>query len=381
MVTAKNNMTREVKPVLIENLDEFKSKNKNLEVIDKYEEILEDLFLVRNPRFKMNPDYKADFEAFKKEHSPDGDLTEVGNWFYFPWSKKLVHFLEDSLHQEIRTARNKNIITKEEQEKLYNSTVSIAGLSVGSHAALTISTMGMCRKIKLADPDEISASNLNRIRYDYTKIGRNKAEVAAEYIYQMNPYAEVELYTKGVSEENMDEFLSDIDVLVEEMDNLAMKIYIREQAKKKEIPVIMATDNGDNVIFDIERYDLDPNLKIFNGVAGDLTLEEFKKVKPEEMPKLATKIAGADMVVPRMLMSLKEVGKTLYSWPQTGDAATLAGITIAHVVKRLVLGEPLKTEKLDVNIDSVFDPDYNSEKSKEERQEIRTAFKKGVGLE
>ena len=197
----------------------------------------------------------------------------------------------------------------------------------------------------------------------------------------MNPYSEIELYTKGVNEENMDEFLSDIDVLVEEMDNLAMKIYIREQAKEKKIPVIMATDNGDNVIFDIERYDLDPDLKIFNGVAGDLTLEEFKKVKPEEMPKLATKIAGADMVVPRMLMSLKEVGKTLYSWPQTGDAATLAGITIAHVVKRLILGEPLKTGKLDVNIDSIFDPNYHSEESTKERQEIRTAFKKGVGLE
>ena len=143
----------------------------------------------------------------------------------------------------------------------------------------------------------------------------------------------------------------------------------------------MATDNGDNVIFDIERYDLDLDLKIFNGVAGNLTLEEFKKIKPEDMPKLATKIAGADMVVPRMLMSLKEVGKTLYSWPQTGDAATLAGITIAHVVKRLILGEPLKTGKLDVNIDRIFDPNYDSKKSIRERQKIRTAFKKGVGLE
>ena len=376
----KNNMDT-IKPILVKDVEYFTKKNKVLETIDKYEEILEDLFLIRNPQFKMNPDYKDSFEVFKKEHTPEGDLTRAGNWFYFPWNGRLVHYLSDEMHQEVRTARNKNIILKDEQEKLYNAKIGVAGLSVGSHGVLTMTMMGMAKHIKIADPDVISASNLNRIRYDYTKIGRNKAEVAAEYIYQMNPYSEVELFTEGITEGNIDEFLSDIDVLVEEMDNLAMKIHIRDRARKKHIPVIMATDNGDNVIFDIERYDLDLDLKIFNGVAGNLTLEEFKKIKPEDMPKLATKIAGADMVVPRMLMSLKEVGKTLYSWPQTGDAATLAGITIAHVVKRLILGEPLKTGKLDVNIDRIFDPNYDSKKSIRERQKIRTAFKKGVGLE
>lgn len=363
------------KPILVKDLEDFKNNNKVLEVVDRYEEILEDLFLVRNPKYKMNPDYKEDFEVFKEEHM-DG-----GNWFFFPWNGRLVKYLPDEMHQEVRTARNKNIITKEEQDKLYNCTVAVAGLSVGSHGTLTMSMMGMSRHMKIADPDEISASNLNRIRYDYTKIGKNKAEVAAEYIYQMNPYAEIDVLSEGLNNDNLDSFLSGTDVLVEEMDNLEMKIKIREEAKKREMPVIMATDNGDNVIFDIERYDLDPNLTIFNGVAGELTVEEFQKIPPQDMPKLATKIAGADMVVPRMLMSLKEVGKTLYSWPQTGDAATLAGITIAHVVKRLILGEPLKTGKIDVNIDRIFDPNYDSEENTNERNGIRSAFKKGVGLE
>jgi tRNA A37 threonylcarbamoyladenosine dehydratase len=70
---------------------------------------------------------------------------------------------------------------------------------VGSHAALTIAIMGMARHIKLADPDEISASNLNRLNYDFTKIGKNKAQVAAEFIYQVNPYAEIDIYSNGIN--------------------------------------------------------------------------------------------------------------------------------------------------------------------------------------
>ena len=241
--------------------------------------------------------------------------------------------------------------------------------------------MGASRIIKLADPDEISGSNLNRIRYDYTKVGVNKCDLAEQFVYQVNPYAEVFSYSNGIIPENIHEFLAGppkLDVLVEELDNLEMKIRLRLEARKLGIPVIMATDNGDNVIVDIERYDLDPNLKLFNGVAGDLTLEEFQKFPPQELPRLATKIAGAGVVVPKMLSSLMEVGKTLYSWPQLGDAATLSGVAIAYVVKRMAIGEKLKSGKLEVNLDAVFDPDY--EKDHDKREEEKRKFLGIIGL-
>src|SRR3989338_1303193 len=86
-------------------------------VIDTYKEQLEDLFLIRNPKYKFNKNYQADFEKFLSEHLGDKSIEETGEWFYFPWNKLLVHYLEDELHQELRTARNKNLITTEEQEK------------------------------------------------------------------------------------------------------------------------------------------------------------------------------------------------------------------------------------------------------------------------
>jgi len=368
------------KPVLVENLAEFKENEVIDHIVDEYDFILEELFEIRNPWTKFKKEYETEFAEFKKDFLNGSTMEESGNWFFFPWSKTLVHFLDEETHFEIRTARNQNIITKEEQKKLYNSTVSIAGLSVGSHGALTLSMMGMAKNMRIADPDTISATNLNRIRYDYTLLGRSKAEVAAEYIYQMNPYANLEVYDKGVNEENFDAFLDGSDILVEEMDNLFMKIRIREVAKEKKMPVVMATDNANNVILDVERYDLDPDLVIFNGVAGNLTVHEFQEMKPEDMPRLATKIAGVNLIEPRMANSLLEVGKTLYSWPQAGDAATLSGVVLANAIKRIILGEPLIAGKVGVNIDQLLDPTYNNPDVVEARDAVVKDFKNKLGL-
>ncbi|MEK7547092.1 MAG: ThiF family adenylyltransferase [Patescibacteria group bacterium] len=366
-----------------ENLESFKSRFVIDEVIDSYAGQLEELFLIRNPKYRFDKNYKEEFEKFLKEHLAGKEMKDAGSWFYFPWNKFLVHYLSDEMHQELRTARNRNLITKAEQEKFYNFIIGVAGLSVGSHAALTIAMMGGGKTMKLADPDEISGSNLNRIRYDFTEVGKGKCELAWRKILQMNPYAEIIDYPGGITEQNIIEFLAGppkLEVLVEECDNLEMKIRLRVEAKRLGIPVVMATDNGDNVIIDIERYDLDPNLKIFNGIVGDLTVKEFKNFPPQELSKLASKIAGPEMTAPRMLDSLLEVGKTLYSWPQLGDAATLAGVSLSYVVKRLALGEKIKSGKLEVNLDSVFDPDYFSESAKNERDEKRRDFKDKLGL-
>jgi hypothetical protein len=373
----------EIKPIFKErsaSIEDFRGSHKPTREIDRYEEMLEELFLVRNPRFKFVPDHAKEFAAFLEEHKGGRRLDEVGEWVYFPWNGILMHYLSEADHFEVRTARNRNLITKEEQDRLYSGVVAIAGLSVGSHPALTLSMMGASKRIHIADADEISASNLNRIRYDYTRIGEKKCDVVKELIYQMNPYADVRAFNKGVNPDNVDAFLEDVDVLVEEVDHLETKISLRLEAKKRKIPVVMGTDNGDGVILDIERFDLHPDLKLFNGVIGDVTIEEFKRFPPTELPKLATKIAGPKVVAPRMLTSLLEVGKTLYSWPQLGDAATLCGVAVAFVVKRILLEEAVREGKVEVNLDLLLDPTYEETDSKKAREDIRARFMETIGL-
>ncbi len=349
-------------------------------VVDRFDLLLEDLFLIRNPRFKFIKDHSEEVQAFTEEYRAGKPLEEVGEWFFFPWNGTLAHYLPHEEHQEIRTARNRNIITKEEQEKLYGLTVAYAGLSVGSHGALTFALMGGARRIKIADPDEVSASNLNRIRFDFLALGRKKTDLVLEYIYQLNPYAEIDVYDSGVAEETMDAFLKGVDVLVEETDNLEIKIRLRLAARERGIPVVMATDNGDNIIVEVERFDVDKTKQLFNGVIGDVNVEMFKSFTPSDLPKLATKIAGPELVTERMMSSLLQVGREIYSWPQLGDAATLSGVAIAYILKRLALGQAVNEEKCEISLDALLDPEHHAPHVKSARERARADFFAAIGL-
>lgn len=356
----------------------FFRRFKNVQVIDKYLEQLEDLFLIRNPKFKFNKNdnYNLKLKKFIQRHLKNKELTAVGRWIYFPWDNTLVHFLDEKLHQEIRTARNKNLITNEEQRKFYNSKIGIAGLSVGSHAALTIALMGGGKLMKLADPDTVAPSNLNRIKFSFNDIGINKAILVAQSIWKLNPYSKIEIYPEGINEKNLLNFLKDLDILIEELDDVALKYKIRKIAKKMRIPVIMATDNGDNVIMDIERYDLNSNYPIFH---GNLTEKDIKNINSREtLYKAMAKIININLVPYRVLKSVQEVGKTLYSWPQLATAASLSGAITAYVVREIILGRKIQSGKYEINIEKIFNPEYKKIKLKQIREIKR--FKKILGL-
>lgn len=330
-------------------------------IIDTYQDQLEDVFLIRNPQFRYNKNYKKELEVFISEHSQNKSLDKCGKWVYFPWNNNLVHYLDDDILQEVRTARNKNYILAEEQTKFYNFSVGVTGLSVGSHGALTIALMGGAKKLKLADPDTISPSNLNRLRFDFMDIGKNKAELIAQYIYQLNPYADISVYSEGINETNMSEFMDGLDLVIEELDDIEVKVQMRREAQRRRIPVVMATDNGDDVIIDIERFDLNPDLPIFGGKLDNFDLKELK-TNPIKMYEAMATIIDISLVPQRILHSVAEVGKTIYSWPQVASAATLSGATLAYVVRKIALGEKVADGKIEISLEAALDPFYEQNK-------------------
>ncbi len=334
-------------------------------VKDEYLAELEELFLLRNPKYRFQNFFQSDYVKFLKFYLRGRALKKVGRWFYFPWLNEAVHYLPEREHLELRTARNKNLITSNEQLKFYNSVVGVMGLSVGSHAALTIGMAGGGNCMKLADPDIISGSNLNRIRTGYTSLGIKKAVWVARQIYEINPYSKLEVYPEGINDTNLKKFLlgpPKIDVLIEEMDSPYFKLKARYFARKFRIPVIMAADNGDNIIVDVERFDLAKKIPILHGILGDVRPEEFLAIPPHELPQKIARIAGANLATPRMLESVLEVGKTLYSWPQLGNAATLCGATLAYLARKIILKQNLKSGRYEVNLDSIFEQGYFTKK-------------------
>lgn len=346
-----------VKPLIFESSEySLKSLLKKLEPLtykDLLENQLEDLFLIRNPKYKFIKNYQEDLRKFKESLSYDN----ISDYIFFPWKKILIRNLKEKPFNEVRTARNVYLLNKEEQYQFYKARIGIAGLSVGSHIALTIVMCGGGKFMRLADNDEISLSNLNRLRYPITSLGENKAIYVGQQIYEINPYTKLQIFSEGLNDRNIEKFLlkpQKLDVLIEEMDDLRLKIKIRELAKKFRIPVIMATDHADNILVDIERYDLNPNYPIFHGLLGGLKSDEIKNLPPQEFLKLTAKIAGANLATPKMLYSLLEVGKTIYSWPQLGNAATLCGAVVTYLTKKIILKEKVKSGRILVNIDKIF---------------------------
>lgn len=207
--------------------------------------------------------------------------------------------------------------------------------------------------------------------------------MTARQIYELNPYAEVEIFSDGLMKENLEKFFAGppkLDVVIDELDSLGVKLLIREQAKKYGVPLVMAADNGDNAVVDVERYDKDPNLPFFQGRLGNVTYEELTSLDKFGIGKTITKHIGPENITSRMQQSLLEMGKTIVSWPQLGGAAWLNGAAVAYCVRKIVNGEPVESNRALISLDEKLIPEYNSPAAVKERADVADAFRKMFGL-
>ncbi len=347
---------------------------------DDYIEQLREYFGVMNPSEVYKPTFADKFADYVVGIEKKQTLQSHGLWVYYPWLSTAVHVLESAAFQQVRTARNMNLINKDEQDKFYNCTIGIAGLSVGNSVALAIVLQGGGRHIKLADQDTLALTNTNRVRAGIQNLGLLKVVVTARQIYEMNPFADVEIFPEGITEKNISKFFEGLDLIIDELDNLAVKYLLREHAKKNKIALLMAADNGDNAVVDIERYDLRSDMKFFHGRMGKVTYEGLKSLDKFGIGKMITKHVGAENVTQRMKESLLEMGKTIVSWPQLGGAALLNGSAVAYCARKVLNGEPLEGNRSLLSLDEKLIPNYNSKREVANRAKSAEQFKKIFGL-
>jgi len=339
-------------------LEQLKTSGAVKSQVDDYEEQVKELFQINNPPLVFDRNFDQLFTAHWQTLIKENPAEKQGRWAYFPWLATLVHILEDVEFQKVRTARNRELITAAEQEKFYDKAVGVAGMSVGSSVVLAIILQGGARHIKLADHDQMVLSNLNRIRSGIQYLGLPKVEMTARQIYEINPYAEVEIFPAGLTAENMGNFFNGLDIMIDEIDNLAVKYLIREQARRRRLPVVMAADNGDSGVVDIERYDLDPNTPFFHDRMGEVTYESLKSLDKFGIGQMIARHIGKENEPPRMRQSLDAMGKTIVSWPQLGGTALLNGSVVAYCVRKIATGEPLETNRAIISLDEKLDPNY-----------------------
>ncbi|MBI2643997.1 MAG: ThiF family adenylyltransferase [Candidatus Wildermuthbacteria bacterium] len=325
---------------------------KVLSVIDEWEDQQKELRIIRNPSLLLRP--------AEKKSGGKNSLAQ-GIWVFYPWRFLLVHTLEQPDFEKVRISRNQNLITVEEQQKLKNIRVGIAGLNVGNPIAICLALEGV-KMMKLADNDPLSLSNLNRFRSCVHQIGMNKAILSAQQIYEINPFADLTIFPLGIVPGKEEEFLlhPKVDVLVEETDHLQLKISIREAARKYRIPVIMVTGNGENVIIDVERYDLNPELPILNGYLKTVIKNQIAHLDPvkkdvRKFVALARDFIGTQHLTKRLQQSFPLVGSALAGIPQLAESSFLRGAAACYAIRQLATTpSKIKSGRYYFQMDSLY---------------------------
>ncbi len=330
----------------------FRKNNPNIIYIDTLGEQEHELDLINNPLLISHSSLSADNKSPVKD--------DYGVWVFYPWKNTAVRILEVDKYSTLRLSRNHNLITSDEENILKKAKIGIAGLNVGNPGAVCLVLEGIGESIKLADFDSLSVSNLNRFRAGLPDIGINKAILSARQMLEINPFLNLEIYEDGITPANMDTFLNSpkIDILVEETDNLKLKIQIRRLAKKLQIPVLMVTGNGEDIIVDVERYDLNKNLKILSGYLPDDIINKIEAIQKgqgtyEERIMLARDFMGKEYLDSRLVKSFKEVGRTLAGIPQLAESSFLRGAAMCYFTKHILLNHKILSGRYKVSIKGV----------------------------
>lgn len=347
---------------------------------DIFQSQLTELFEILHADLIGTPDFDAKLREFISERSgTDAELR--GNYVYYPWSGLLLHTISEADQNRLRTNRTNDLITAEEQLKLGQFSAGVAGLSFGNGIALSLVYSGAANHIKIADRDIFETTNLNRVRVGLPSVNQSKTSVTAQEIYEINPYADVQVFDQGLTEENVEDFINGapkLNVVFDVVDNFAMKVRIRLAAKKAGVPVVMLTSLEDSILVDVERFDLDPSAEIFHGLLGEVTNDLLTKdMTEQDKARYAMAIVGPEHVSYRNLLSLSEVGKNLVSRPHLyGTVSIVCGLA-AYIVKRIALGEDMPSMRKHVVFNEVLGILPNRDDTPEARQKIMSILMNG----
>jgi molybdopterin/thiamine biosynthesis adenylyltransferase len=229
-------------------------------------------------------------------------------------------------------SRNLGFLSKEEQTRLKNARVAIAGLGgTGGAQVLALSRMGMGR-FHLADPDTFELVNFNRQSgATIPNIGRAKTSVAKETILSINPEAEITTFDNGINVENIDDFLDGVDVVVDSLDFYCFeeRFLLYSRARERGLWVLTAPPLG----FGFTLIMFDPN---------GMKFEDYFGFRPgmSERQRVISLIAG---IAPKPFM-FKYLDRSRPDFegrrlPSVGAAPFMIAGVMATEVTRILTGK------------------------------------------
>jgi hypothetical protein len=227
--------------------------------------------------------------------------------------------------------------------------------------------------MKLADPDWMEITNLNRlergsIRHLGTNRARaadprnpfalaqlrvNKAELLAYELHLVDPYASIWVYPEGLHSGNLNQFLRGdggdepgLDVFIEETDHPRQKIETRSTCRELAIPVLMLSDFGHCVQVQFQDFRAWPDTPLGLG-ADDRELRAavdcaMTTGNRDDFFRFVRLLCGDDFAADEFATWVRGEGEQpTSSVPQSGATAMAAGGIGGKQLAIYLLGERL----------------------------------------
>lgn len=322
----------------------------------------------------LRDEFNEEWNRYASAQEAEDAGRAYGVYAYYPERNDLVRYCPKRWHRVVAVASNSMLIADPASARSWSeirgifdrAVIAVAGCSVGGSIIHAVAMDIRPDHIKIADKSLYKMENMNRVRLGYWDVVapdvarktpadlmlRNKADVTAAQLYAIDPYLNVHTYNEGLSEENITRFFDGggdeppANVIVEEVDDPWMKLCIREEARKRRVPVIMATDAGSAVQLDMLRYDLDAGLPLTYGTTDSELYARMNAVYDNPGDR-KTFFAFVDALIgpqyrqgelQRIIDGKTEI-PTSTIIPQLGSTVAVAGGLVAETVARILLGE------------------------------------------
>lgn len=350
-------MGNQIKPAVFsaEQASEFVAQNTSTELRDIYDSQLQELARINNP---------------SGEGAVENFATDIH--VYYPWLNTVLRCVgEDDLFT-IRTNRNRELISTDEQAKLRDSVVGVAGMSVGSSITMALVYSGISKRIKIADNDVLDTSNLNRLRESLVNVGLPKVELTTRHIYEVDPFADVQIFDNGVIPDNIDDFFEGLNLVIDEIDDFKMKVLLRKKAKEKGVPLLMFTSLGDNILIDIERHDTEPETRPFNGLLEDDGQEilDNPNIDPSAIRRYSVTVVGPEFIPTKALQSVAQIGRNLVGRPQLYTTIAVDGGLAGFISRNILLGNSVKSGRYFLKFSDIINLGHTDLEETDERTEV-----------
>jgi molybdopterin/thiamine biosynthesis adenylyltransferase len=144
-----------------------------------------------------------------------------------------------------RYQRNRNLLSCEDQYRLFCSHVVIIGCGgLGGHVIEGLARLGVGH-LTIIDPDVFEEHNLNRQTFcTIGNLGRNKAEVIAEQLAELNPAVTISSHVLAFASNNGNKLLADADIVVDALDSITVRLELSAVCRQLRLPLVHGAIGG-----------------------------------------------------------------------------------------------------------------------------------------